>query len=247
MNLIAHRWRRCLLGTNEDVYRLRTIKLTTPIMESLPVDEIDRDLKRTFPLDDFFTKHIDEIRNVLLWYAWTNPSVSYCQCFSFIAFIMFKVFYENDPRHAMIDTYYALHKIILLIKPLIPKHSKDVRPLGFVKTLRSSILLDIMSCDRALYHRLKNTEIINYMILSGVPSLYLNWFTSKESTVLLDYIITDNASTMFRRIMNFLVARVLVHKSIFLSFDDDRCLEILSSRSMINFWAILWKARALNL
>ena len=113
MNLIAHRWRRCLLGTNEDVYRLRTIKLTTPIMESLPVDEIDRDLKRTFPLDEFFTKHTDEIRNVLLWYAWTNPSVGYCQCFSFIAFIMFKVFYENDPPHAMIDNT-EMHLLRLL-------------------------------------------------------------------------------------------------------------------------------------
>ena len=105
MNLYAHTWRHSLLGTSRDIYQLRTIKLTTPNIEELPLDEINRDLERTFPYDSFFPNHVEKIRNVLLWYAYTNTAVPYCQCFSFLSFVMYKTFYQNDKRHAMIDSY----------------------------------------------------------------------------------------------------------------------------------------------
>jgi len=246
MALRAHRWRRCLLGSPKDIYKLRTIKLAPPVFEDLPVDEIDRDLKRTFPLELFYTDQIDKIRNVLLWYAYTNPAVSYCQCFSFIAFVMYRCFYKGDRRHAMIDTYYGLHKIILLIKPLLPMGPKDHEPLKFAGVLRSVILLDIMKHDRALYCRLRGSELIKFTILSGFSSLYLNWFSPDEGEILLDYIMHEKASTMFQRLIDFTVAFYMVNKSLFLGFTDDRCLEMLCEKQLLKFYSILWRAKSLS-
>ena len=95
MNLHAHTWRKMLLGSSTDIFNLRTIKLTMPNVEELPAEEINRDLGRTFPEETFFVKHTNKIRNVLLWYAHTNTAVPYCQCFTFLAFVMYKHFYEN--------------------------------------------------------------------------------------------------------------------------------------------------------
>ena len=222
------------------------MKLTYPEYKDLPVDEIDRDLKRTYPLELFFTTEIDKIRNVLLWYAYTNTAVPYCQCFSFISFELYRCFYEGDKRHAMIDTYYALHKIILLIKPLLPMSARDNGPLKFAGVLRSVILLDVMKHDRRLYNRLKNTDIIKFVIFSGFSSLYLNWFSSQNGVILLDYIINEKASTMFQRILNFTVAFFLVNSPMFLAFTDDRCLEVMHEKELFNFYSILWKAKNLD-
>lgn len=246
MTLQSHRWRRCLMGTAKDIYELRTIKLSPPVFEDLPVDEIDRDLKRTFPLEMFYTHQIDKIRNVLLWYAFTNPAVPYCQCFSFISFVMYRCFYEGDKRHAMIDTYYGLHKIILLIKPLLPMSDKDGGPLKFAGVLRSVLLLDVMKHSRKLYNRLKQSMVIKFIILSGFSSLYLNWFPSDDGLLLLDYIICEKASTMFQRLINFTVAIFLVNKQLFLGFDDMICLEMLREKELLNFHATLFLAKHLK-
>lgn len=246
MSLKSHRWRKCLLGTTNDIYQLRTIKLSIPLLEDLPVVEIDRDLTRTFPLEMFYTNHIDKIRNVLLWYAWTNPSLPYCQCFSFLAFVMYGCFHQGDKRHAMIDTYYAIHKMILLIKPLLPISANDTRPLEFAGILRSVILLDIMKYDRQLYNRLRNSIVIKYVIFSGFSAFYLNWFDSASGITLLDYIINEKSSVMFQRLLKFTVAFFLVQKPMFMGLEDDQCLELLHEKEMINFYSILWKAKSLD-
>lgn len=222
------------------------MKLSTPDLDQIDMDEIDRDLTRTFPLEMFFTEHIDKIHNVLLWYAWTNPSVPYCQSFSFLAFVVYRRFYENDKRHAMIDTYYSIHKLILLIKPLLPKSSTDYGPLMFTTTLQGVLLLDIMKHDRALYARLKGSEIPKFIILSGFTSFYLNWFDSTEGIALLDYLIDKKASTMFQRLINFTVAFFLVQKSVLMTFNEEKCLELLREKHMLHFYSILWRAKSLS-
>jgi len=247
MNLYAHAWRHSLLGTANDIYQLRTIKLTTPDIDELPLEEINRDLQRTFPGDPFFADHIEKIRNTLLWYAYTNTAVPYCQCFSFLSFVMYKAFYHNDERHAMIDTYYCMHKMILVIKPLLPKLSKDSGPLTFAQTLESVILLDIMKEDRKLYLRLKGTPIVKIVIFNGVSCYFLNWFKCEHGAVLLNYIIDRKASTMFQRLLNFTVAFFLVHKSLFMGFGDEKCMELLHEKEIINFYSVLWKSKSLDL
>lgn len=247
MNLHALKWRKVLLGSADNIYQLRTIKLATPDVDELPLDEINRDLHRTFPTDKYYVAHIDRIRNILLWYAYTNTAVPYCQCFSFLAFVLYRVFNENDKRHAMIDTYYCMHKMILIIKPLLPKSATDAQPLKFQQTLESVILLDIMKEDRKLYEQLKNKFLVKAVIANGVSSFFLNWFSFHKCSLLIDYIVDTKASIMFQRLLNFTVAFFLVHRSLFLRLTEDKCLVMLNEKQIFNFYSILWKAKNLDL
>ena len=138
-----------------------------------------------------------------------------------------------------------MHKMILLLKPLLPKTVHDTRPLKFAQTLESVILLDIMKHDRKLFVRLKRSPLIKYIIFSGFSCYYLNWFNSSDGTVLLNFIIVNKASNMFQRLLLFTVAFFLVNKAMFFGFDDDTCLEMLHEKHLLNFYLILWKAKNL--
>ena len=87
MERVAAKCRFSLLGTNREVTLLRNIELSEPNIDELPSDEIDRDLKRTFPTESWFNEHLRQIRNVLLWYSWTNPACGYCQSYTYICLL----------------------------------------------------------------------------------------------------------------------------------------------------------------
>ena len=50
-------------------------------------EQIEKDLQRTFPQEDFFRspRGIEILRNILTAYCWRNPNVGYCQGMNFIA------------------------------------------------------------------------------------------------------------------------------------------------------------------
>lgn len=245
VELYGHTFRRRLLGSNRDIFSLRSIRLPAPVTKSDVEDEIIRDLKRTYPREEFFEDHLDKIKNVLLWYSWTNKCRGYCQCYSFIAFALYHVYFLNDPNHCMIDTYYSLHKIVLVINPLLPRDSTDSSPIEFATSLKSAVLLDVMEHDRLLFNKLKDTNIIFYLIVRGFSTLYLNWFSLSEGIELLNFLIVKKASDMFQRIISFLVAFLLVNKEFFIHFDEERALLMLNERHLYSFTTILWKAKAL--
>lgn len=245
VELYGHSFRRRLLGTNKDIFSLRSIRLPEPVTKSEVEEEIIRDLRRTYPTEKFFSHHFDKIKNVLLWYSWTNKCRGYCQCFSFIAFALYRVYFLNDPNHCMIDTYYSLHKIVLVINPLLPRDANDSSPLQFTESLKATVLLDVMQHDHVLFEKLKNTNVLFYLITRGFSTLYLNWFTLDEGIELLNFLIVKNSTHMFHRLIHFLVAFLLVNKEYFIHFDEERALLMLNETHLYNFNTILWKAKSL--
>lgn len=247
MNVLGTKWRHILLGSTNDIRELREIHMSDPDVDCLPVDEIDRDLTRTFPNTEFFTQHINDLRNILLWYAWTNQGYGYCQNFSFLSFVVYKVMHASDPNHAMIDTYYCMHRLVLIIKPMLPMSSQDDAPLHFIDCLRSVVVLDIMSLDYELFEHLKGREVVKYIIMKGFSTMFLNWFCLDECVHLLDFVIDEKNSTMFQRLISFLTAFLLVNREYFLHFDDAKVLELMTEKQLyVKFWAILMQARALE-
>lgn len=246
MERVAAKCRLCLLGTHKEVTLLRNVALSEPDISDLPCDEIDRDLKRTFPTEIWFTDHIRQIRNVLLWYSWTNPACGYCQSYTYITFVLYKILCSKSKRHAMIDTYYCLHKLNLLIKPLLPKDSKDSKPLSFTTTLRCLILLEMSQIDRELYIHLRENNIVEMTIIKGLPCLFLNWYTLDEDIKLLEYIVDRQSSVMFKRLMNFLLAFFVVNRELFIYFSYEKTLEIMDTYIHKKFSSILLLAKSLE-
>jgi hypothetical protein len=60
-------------------------------------NQIDVDLRRTFPEDPYFKedKNIIKLKNVLLAYSRRNLSIGYCQGFNFIVGRLLKI-YDNE-------------------------------------------------------------------------------------------------------------------------------------------------------
>lgn len=234
------------MGNPEEVEMLRSISLTEPNMKELPTSEIDRDLKRAFPTEPWFNNHLRQLRNILLWYSWTNPSCSYCQSYTFIVFPLYKILHSSSKHHAMIDTYYCLHKLILLIKPLLPKSSEDSKPLAFTLTIKSLLHLELSQLDRPLYLKLRSENVTEIMILKGLPCLFLNWFTLEEDVELIDYIVDRKSSVMFKRLMNFLLAFFISNREIFMYFSYDKILELVDTQMYSKFTSILLLAKSLE-
>jgi hypothetical protein len=238
----ASTWRNALLG---NVNELRSRMLQTPNIELLPIDEISRDLNRTFPHDKWFNEHHIRIRNVLLWYAWTNPGLSYCQAFSFIAFSLYNVFHKDDPKHSMVDTYYAMHKLITIVRPIYPLNSGDSSPLSFAMALRSLIHLNLLTEDKELANRVMEHDIVHIYIANGVPTLFTNWFDLNSGHIVLGYIIDVNKEKMFNNVINFLTGFILAYKPIYMSFDTENLLVYVRHKQIFAVGKIIAAAKRL--
>jgi hypothetical protein len=245
----ASRWRGCLLGTVAQVEKLRSVKLSLPNIDEIEneLEEINRDLRRTYPLISFFRQREKELRNILLWYSYTNVCVSYCQSFSYLSFILYKVFYEEDPAHAMIDVYYAMHKLLLVVRPLLPKNHKDATPLTYLSRLEELIFNQLVFHDKELFDAIKNTFLLKHLLLQGFSSFFLNWFSCSDGVRLIDYIIDNDVRVIFRRMVLFTVSFLMVNREYFLNFDELTCMDFVSRKNMFKFDSIFYKLSLLNL
>lgn len=68
------------------LYYFRLLKEKGQLL-SIYTEQIEKDLERTFPKEDFFksAKGFEVLRNILTAYSWRNPNVGYCQGMNFIA------------------------------------------------------------------------------------------------------------------------------------------------------------------
>lgn len=184
----------------------------------LPVDEINRDLHRTFPQEKWFENHRERLRNVLLWNAWSDRVVSYAQPFSFIAFTLYYVFQLDEPNSAMVSTYYSLHRLIGVIRPFIPLDESDSKPMKFMNTVTCLLRIHILEIDPFLNSKI-SPEFMMYIVMNGMPTLFTNWFSVQDSVLVLDYIIDKSKETMFERLLKFPVAIMLTYRPLFVNME----------------------------
>lgn len=211
-HMSADSWKKKLIGK-------RTSPLSSkPTGYELPVCEIDKDLTRTFPRETWFLSHKNRIRNILLWHAWTNRAISYAQPLSFIAFTLYYVFHQNDPKTSMVATYYSLHRLVSVVSPLFPTGPYDGGPVKFIKNIDCLVRINILNFDRVLNSSI-TPEIMNYVILNGMPTLFTNWFGLHKGVLVLDFIIDKNKEVMFSRLIKFTVAIFLTYRPLFVHLE----------------------------
>lgn len=246
----ANYWRECLMGSKENIRSLREMMLTEPDISQLSteISEINRDLDRTFPQDDkiFDSNAKKRIRNVLLWYSWSNPGLSYCQSYSFIAFVLYHVFNTDDAKHSMIDTYYSLYRLLLCVRPALPKSSVDDGPLQFYKHLENHLLVLLINEDRELYTCVKDTMILQHILLRGFSTYCLNWFVLEDCIRLMNFVVDNKVERIFQKLMIFLVSFLVVNRGYFIHFSEMTCLEFIAEKHLFCFDQIYWKAVLIN-
>ena len=238
--MLANRWRRKLIGSRQAIAMLRRTTMYRP-----PKTEYDSvimaDLTRTYPLDQWFMDHMDNIATVLNLYAYTNSGMGYAQGMAFIVFVLYKTFYEDDPEYAIHDTYYAFHRVVEVIRPIYPLGSKDSRPHKFKDSVKQLIYVKLAIYDMDLAQKLKSSpDIIPIVIFQSVPALFANKFSSIEETSLLfDFIFCDKPIDTLHSTVCVLCAILLRFRHIFMSMSFEKTLELIQVKEYYNVRKII--------
>ena len=220
----AAKWRSALIGKVELISELRKTPIVPP--RNIP-DQIDmeNDLKRTFPNVLWFTsaKHLGNIEKVLKMYAFMNPGVGYAQGMCFIAFLLYYVYYTDNPNHAVNDTFFSFHTIMGFIRPFYPRDMRDIHIGSWLESTASVIRLKILYHYPKLAARLRNTAFIKLMMIKTGPALFANWFKMHDTEILWDYLFHGD---IFENMLNAIAAMLIHHKEVYIHLSEEKALQI---------------------
>jgi hypothetical protein len=232
-------WRRRLIGDRKLLTKLRNSELVAPdYIRELKV--IDDDLVRTFPQDTWFNDHHDKIKLILSCYAEQNPSMGYAQGMCFIVFPLYRVYYNDCPEHAAVDTFFSLHTIMHFLRPLYPRSKIDVNIRSYLTTASSIIRIKLLSDHIGLATRLRNSEYIQLLLIKSGPSLFANWFDLSDTETLWDYIFHGD---LFENLMHVICAMLVVNKEIYMGFSYEKILEIIQVKDFYRVSSLVSCAR----
>jgi hypothetical protein len=190
--------------------------------------DLEKDLDRTFPTNDFFKKNKHILKNIILNYIEINSAIDYFQGLCYITYTMYYAFKDSEcPEY---NTFYAIHKFIAPIRPIIPIDDQDIEPILFIDNISKLILLNIFHKKNELGKKLKELNIIKIFVVSGLPALFANWYTLEEILLLWDYFLDSSASKMMDNIINFLTYFFIYNEKIILHLNFESVLSLLQER-----------------
>ena len=91
-----------------------------------PYDEqIDLDLDRTFTNVEWFNPHRETLRGILNTFSVVNEGFGYPQGLNYLAFPLYYVYFQDQPKTAVEDNFYSLQSLVRVVLPLYPLDAKD--------------------------------------------------------------------------------------------------------------------------
>lgn len=190
--------------------------------------DLVKDLDRTFPRQIFFNKNQDILKNIILNFIEVNSAMDYFQGLCYITYVLYYAF--KDIKSPGCITFYALHRIVSPIRPIIPLDDHDEEPIKFINNLEKLILLNVFQKNNNLGKRLKDLHIIHIFIVSGLPALFANWYSLNETLLLWDHLIDSSGSIMLDKIIDFLTCFFLYHEKIIMHLNIENILSLLQQR-----------------
>jgi hypothetical protein len=235
----AQRWRQILIGDTETVDSLRRVPL--PADDDGTYEQmLALDLPRTFPTDDWFEPHWGALNRVLTAYASTNPGMGYAQGMAFPVFVLYRLYFLDNPKHATVDTYYSFHKLIHVVRPIYPLNSNDPSPTFFTRHVNALIPLIVSRFDLPLAQKLKDYPTIVFVFtLQALPPLFSNKFCYDEATLVFDFLVDTSSFTMFQRALCVLSAILITFKPVFMHIEYEKILEIITIKEYYDVRRIL--------
>lgn len=237
----ASKWRLNLLGSLTLMNTLRKTQLVLPLQNLPDHNTIMQDIVRTFPEDRWYTDHLSELSKILLCFAKHNPSIGYAQGMCFIVFVLYRVFYNDCPKYATIDTFYALHTIMTHIRPLYPRPEEDDIILSFIDSTAALIRLNFINSHQRLAIKLRGNEMIKLLLVKTGPTLFANWFQYNDLLLIWDYLFRD--LNIFDNFINISTAMIICHEKIYLCMNYEKTLHIISEKSFYRAISIVSSAR----
>lgn len=229
MALRSMRWRICLLGSDIDQWQLvRRYRLRSSPSSHHELIHIDVD--RAFADDAWFDDHRATIEAILNSFAYTNAAIGYAQGFNFLCMPLFREFHATRPDHAVADTYFAMQKLVSVLRPLYPLHDKDLSSCYYVNSITALVSLRVQNTLRlptdAAPIRLK--DIVKSCVISWIPVMYANVFDDYEDVAeIWDFIFQHSSNRrILQSLMDILVEIFRLHQIIFQNLPVEKAWEV---------------------
>jgi len=239
----AVKWRSVLIGNTELIQELRKTPILPPVV--IPdQSDMENDLKRTFPHSIWFSgKHLDNLSKILRMYATINPGVGYAQGMCFIAFILYYVYYHDNPKHAVNDTFYSFHTIMGYIRPFYPRDQDDMHIGPWLDSTCSVIRLKLLYRYPKLATKLRYTGFIKLMVIKTGPAMFANWFKMDDTMILWDYLFSGD---IFENMLNAIAGLIIHHKEVYIHLTEEKALQITSIKDFYRVSSVVSYAYTLK-
>ena len=214
----ASSWRKCLCPSSP-----------YPPLElvSGPYDEqIDLDLGRTFTNDKWFEPHLETLRGILNTFSVVNEGFGYPQGLNYLAFPLYYVYYQDQPKTAVEDTFYSLQSLVRVVLPLYPLDARDSTAFETICSVANTVTLQCYEEDPKLSILFADTHapFITSLVSSIMPTMYANVFSLQDTLLLWDEILSPSCKVMFQQVVRIMVQAILFHKNMFLHMPVDKSM-----------------------
>jgi len=180
----AHRWRRKLIGPKRTLRRIRKSPIHLQVTSSYD-EQIRLDLARSN-----LTDHEDTLAGILNLFAFVNRGMGYSQGMNMLLKNLWEVFYEDDPKHAIHDCYFALSTLVGLLRPMYPLHKYDTSPVEYVTYIARLIKLKLCM-DTTIRFTDTLHLLVQAWIQSKGPVLFANMFSGEDLHKIWDHLFAS--------------------------------------------------------
>lgn len=195
-----------------------------------PFDEqIQLDMQRTFSDVEWFKNHFEILRKILNTFSVTNEGFGYPQGLNYLAYPLFYVYHNDNPKTAVMDTLYSLQTLVQIVLPLYPIDSKDTHALNSIKQVTRIVCLSCIEKEEALaflFHE-DYVPFMTSLVSSIVPTLYANVFSLWDTIVIWDSLFKKKSLRgVFDQVVTVLTRAILFHKNIFIHLPVHTSMEV---------------------
>lgn len=214
----ASSWRKCLCSSSP----YPSLELVSGSYD----EQIQLDLSRTFTKVKWFDIHRETLRGILNTFSVVNEGFGYPQGLNYLAFPLYYVYYHDQPKTAVEDTFYSLQSLVRVVLPLYPLDAKDSSAFETICSVANMVTLQCYEADPKLGILFADTHapFITSLVSSIMPTMYANVFSLQDTLLLWDEIISPSCKVMFQRVMRIMVQAILFHKNMFLHMPVDKSM-----------------------
>ena len=192
-----------------------------------PYDEqIQLDLNRTFTEVSWFDRHRETLCSILNTFSVVNEGFGYPQGLNYLAFPLYYVYFNDQPKTAVEDTFYSLQSLVRVVLPLYPLNAKDSSAFETICSVANMVTLKCYEADPKLCILFEDTHVpfMTSLVSSIMPTMYANVFTLQDTLLLWDEIISHSCHTMFKQVVQIMVQAILFHKNMFLHLPVEKSM-----------------------
>lgn len=173
--------------------------------ESMYNDLIKMDIVRTHPTDTWFDCHRPTLCRLLNSFALRNVGFGYSQGLNYLIFVLWKVFYKNDPSTAEQYTLSSLQYLVGKLMTVYPLSRSDNQAMRQMQTICTMVRLRCSTkfprLQDKLFSRAYEPMLVS-LVTRVVPTMFANIFDVDQCMLLWDELL------LYDRLLDALVTCV---------------------------------------